>query len=121
ALLTVTETVFERPRLPAASRAWATRLCGPSAVVVVFQSAPYGSVVSSGPRLVPSTLNWTPATPTLSPASATRATVPATVAPVDGLVSNAVGGVVSPTGASVVNVRSGESARLPAASADRTR
>src|SRR5215467_12037822 len=60
ALLTVTDTVVEVPRLPAASRAWAVRLCGPSVVVVVFQLALYGAVVTSAPRLAPSTLNWTP-------------------------------------------------------------
>jgi hypothetical protein len=84
--------------------------------VVVFQVIPYGMVVSSAPRLAPSSLNWTPATPTLSPAVADTATaVPETVAPLAGAVSAIVGTVTS--GLGVVKVRSPVDSELPAVSA----
>src|SRR4051812_5831313 len=52
--------------LPAASRATAVSVCVPDDAVVVFHAIEYGAVVSSAPRLAPSSLNWTPTTPTLS-------------------------------------------------------
>ncbi len=51
--------------------------------------------MSSGPRLAPSSLNWTPATPTLSDAVALTVTVPARFAPAAGAVRFTVGLVVS--------------------------
>ena len=73
--------------------------------------------MSSAPRFVPSTLNCTPFTPTLSLAAAVTLTVPDTVAPAAGAVTETVGAV--PSG--VVNVKSGDVARLPAASRECTR
>src|SRR2546427_344255 len=61
--------------------------------------------------------NWTPITPTLSVALAATGTVPETVAPAVGAVIETDGGVPS----SVVNVKSVDVARLPAASRERTR
>ena len=56
----------------------------------------YGATVSSGPRLPPSSLNWTPTTPILSEALAVMETdEPETVAPFVGEVMDTVGGVVS--------------------------
>src|SRR5438128_1534497 len=57
----------------------------------------YGAVVSSVPRLAPSSLNCTPTTPTLSEAVAETVTVPETVAPLAGAVIATVGVVVSTT------------------------
>ena len=51
--------------------------------------------MSSAPRLLPSSLNWTPSTATLSDASAVTVTGPETVAPAAGAVIDTVGGVVS--------------------------
>jgi len=45
--------------LPAASRAKAVRVCEPFVAETVFQLTEYGEVVSSVPRLAPSSLNWT--------------------------------------------------------------
>jgi len=50
--------------------------------------------MSSAPRLLPSSLNWTPATATLSEALADTVTVPETDAPFAGAVTDAAGGVV---------------------------
>lgn len=61
----------------------------------------YGEVVSSVPRLAPSSLNCTPTTPTLSEAVAARETEPLMVEPVVGEVIEIVGVVVS-TGGGVV-------------------
>src|SRR5437870_2645708 len=72
----------------------------------------YGAVVTSAPRLAPSSLNCTPTTPTLSVALAETVTVPATVAPATGIVIETVGGVVSAT----VTLTAGAVAVLPAAS-----
>src|SRR5687768_1715143 len=83
---------------PAASRATAVIEWSPFDAVVEFQLPSYGAVVSSGPALVPSTLNCTPATPTLSVASAARLTVPVT-GPAIGLVTFTVGASVSEGGA----------------------
>ncbi len=54
-----------------------------------------GEVVSSAPRLAPSSLNCTPVTPMLSAAVAVTATLPATVALLAGAVTDTVGTVVS--------------------------
>src|SRR3989475_7025235 len=97
ALTTVTLTAAAVAVLPAASRATAVRVCAPLLAVVVVQERVYGAVVSSAPRLAPSSLNCTPATPTLSVALAETVTVPATVAPAAGAVIDTVGGMVSGT------------------------
>ena len=52
-------------------------------------------MVTSAPRLAPSSLNCTPTTPTLSVAVAETVTVPATVAPAAGAVIETAGGVAS--------------------------
>src|SRR5262245_4115927 len=81
-LATVTLTAAAGVMLPAASRATALRLWVPLLAVVVFHETLYGAVVSSFPRLLPSSLNCTPTTPTLSPAVADTVTVvPETVVP----------------------------------------
>src|SRR5439155_14824448 len=93
---TVTVTVADVALLPAASRTTARRVwVEPLAVVVVSHGTAYGAVVSSVPRLAPSSWNWTPATPTLSEAVAVTLTVPETVSPLAGDVRLTVGGVVS--------------------------
>jgi hypothetical protein len=61
-LETVTVTEFDVHRKPRRSRATAVKVCDPVLELVVFQETEYGAVVSSAPRLVPSSLNWTPAT-----------------------------------------------------------
>src|SRR5207245_3261116 len=120
ALTTVTLTAAAVAVLPAASRVMAVRVCTSLLAAVVFHERTYGAVVTSAPRLAPSSLNCTPTTPTLSVALADTVTVPAMVAPADGAVIETVGGVVS-GGAAVVNVTSADVARLPAASRDFTR
>ena len=80
--------------LPAASRATAVRLCAPFETLPDGQLTEYGAVVSSAPRLPPSTLNCTPTTPTLSEEFAAKLTEPETVAPAAGLVRATVGAVV---------------------------
>src|SRR6266851_4055456 len=117
---TVTFTGAEVVVLPAASRATAVSVWLPAVAVVVFQATEYGAVVTSAPRLAPSSLNWTPTTPTLSEAVAETVTMPKMVAPLAGAVRETVGGVVS-GGARVVKVTSPETARLPTASRDFTR
>src|SRR5687768_3559429 len=117
-LVTVTPTGVETVVLPAESRATATRVWTPSAAVVVLQDTEYGADVSSAPRSAPSSRKRTPATPTSSVAVAASETVPVTVAPGSGCVIATTGGSAS---AAVVNVLSPETARLPAASRDRTR
>src|SRR2546428_457286 len=94
---TVTVTEEEVVVLVAASRATALRVCVPMAAVVVSHVTEYGDVVSSAPRLPPSSWNWTPATPTLSEAVAETVMVPVTVAPEVGAVMVTVGAVVSGT------------------------
>src|SRR5436190_875047 len=57
--------------MPSESLATAVSVCEPLLAVVVSQGTEYGAVVSSAPRLLPSSLNCTPATvraPTLSSA-----------------------------------------------------
>src|SRR5437867_8316103 len=62
ALETVTVTGSEVNRIPSASRATAVKVWNPLLVVVVSQETEYGALVSSAPRLTPSSRNWTPAT-----------------------------------------------------------
>ena len=96
----VTVTLVAVVWFPAASLAVAVREWVPFVAEVVFQVMEYGAVVSSVPRLVPSSLNWTPDTAMLSEAVAERVTVvPETVEPVVGAVREMVGGVVSGVGA----------------------
>src|SRR5437016_5226946 len=59
---TVTVTGSEVHRTPSRSRPTALRVWEPLPVVVVFQETPYGFEVSSAPKLLPSSLNWTPTT-----------------------------------------------------------
>src|SRR3989475_595016 len=91
---TVTLTAAVAAVLPAASRATAVRMCAPAEASAVFQLVAYGAVVTSAPRLAPSSMNCTPTTPTLSVALAEIVTVPATVAPLAGAVIETVGGVL---------------------------
>ena len=70
--------------LPAASRARACSVCTPFDAEVVSHVIEYGAVVSSAPRLAPSSRNWTPATPTLSVALAETVTFPETTDPAAG-------------------------------------
>src|SRR5437879_13391865 len=73
----------------------------------------YGALVTSAPRLTPSSLSCTPTTPTLSVALAETVTVPETVAPAAGAVIDTVGGVVS---LKTVTLTAAAVAVLPAAS-----
>src|SRR5918996_3067462 len=59
---TVTGTATEVVVLPAPSRATAVSVCAPFDVLNVSHEIEYGDVVSSAPRLGPSSRNWTPAT-----------------------------------------------------------
>src|SRR5438128_6545303 len=95
ATVTLTEAVVAI--LPAASRATAVRMCAPAEASAVFQLVAYGAVVTSAPRLAPSSMNCAPTTPTLSVALAEIVTVPATVAPLAGAVKETAGGVLSAT------------------------
>src|SRR5258708_6660297 len=82
-LNTVTVTGAEVYSRPIKSRATAIKVCEPLLAAVVFHEIEYGALVSSAPRLAPSSLNWTPAT-TRDPTMLTLAltgTVPATVDP----------------------------------------
>jgi hypothetical protein len=113
-LLTVTVTAVEVVLLPAASRATAVNVWVPLATVVVSHVIEGGLVVSSAPRLLPSSLNCTPATPTSSDALAVTVIVPETVAPSEGAVIETVGGVLSAVTTALASFEAGE--RLPAAS-----
>src|SRR5947208_8057114 len=92
---TVTVTAADVAVLPAASRAMTVRVWGPSLVPRVFHWRLYGAAGSSGPRLAPSSWNWTRSTPTLSEAVAVTLIVPDTGSPLAGAVRLTVGGVVS--------------------------
>ena len=94
ALLTVTETV-DVVWFPAASRATAASVCEVLMAVVVSQLTEYGKLVSSAPRLYPSSLNWTPTTPALSEAFAETEIVPETIELSAGEEMETVGVVVS--------------------------
>jgi hypothetical protein len=65
------------------------------AAVAVFHDTLYGDVVSSVPRLTPSSLNCTPATPMLSLALAVTGVVPDSVAPAAGAEIATAGAVPS--------------------------
>ncbi len=118
-MFTVTVTVVEVLVLPLASRATAVSAWLPLATPLVVQACVYGEAVSSAPRFVPSSLNWTPATPTLSVAVAFTSIVPLTVAPFAGDEMATVGAVVS---AVTTAEACGEAApTLPAASSAVTR
>ena len=93
-LLTVTATREEVVVRPAVLRAIAVSECDPSTTVVVSHEIEYGDVVTSAPRLTPSSWNWTPATPPASDAAALTATLPTTFVPATGDVSETVGGGV---------------------------
>ena len=112
-LVTVTVTATEVVVFPAASRATAVKVCEPLATDVVFHETEYGAVVSSVPRLAPSSRNCTPTTPTLSAAVAVTVIVPLTVAPLAGDVRLTVGGVLS---FDTVTVTAADVVTLPAAS-----
>jgi hypothetical protein len=59
-LKTVTVTGAEVYRMLSPSRPTAVKVCDPLLAVFVFQETEYGAVVSSAPRLLPSSWNWTP-------------------------------------------------------------
>src|SRR5437879_3049749 len=59
---TVTVTGSDVHSRPLRSRATAVKVCEPLPAVVVFHCAEYGAVVTSAPRLAPSSLNCTPTT-----------------------------------------------------------
>ena len=85
--------------------------------MVVFHETEYGALVSSAPRLLPSSMNWTPATPTLSEALAVTLIVPETIDPGAGDVMLTAGGVVSGGGPlETVTVTVADVAVFPAAS-----
>src|SRR5438093_3152908 len=114
---TVTATALDVVAFPAASRARAVSEWDPGLAVVVFHETEYGAVVSSAPRLAPSSMNWTPTTPTLSEALAVTLIVPETVVPDKGDVMLTVGGVVSGGGPlETVTVMGPDVDGLPAAS-----
>src|SRR5206468_3958318 len=92
---TVTVITAEVVVFPAASLAAAVTICDPLVAVAVSQFAEYGLVVSSAPRLTPSSLNWTPVTAALSEAVALTVTTPLTEAPSAGAVRDTVGATVS--------------------------
>src|SRR6266516_812452 len=94
-LETVTVTALEVVAFPAASRARAVSVWEPLLAVVVFQETEYGELVSSPPKLAPSSVNWTPTTPTLSEAPAVTVMVSETVDPDVGDVMLTAGGVLS--------------------------
>ena len=98
---TVTLTPVDVVMFPAASLATAVRVCEPFAVAVVSQVIEYGAVVSSVPRLAPSSLNCTPETPILSEAAAESVMELATVVPDVGVERETEGGVVSGVGVAV--------------------
>src|SRR6266571_327993 len=61
-LNTVTVTELEVYWRPSRSLATAVKVCEPLLAAVVSHETEYGALVSSAPRLAPSSLNWTPAT-----------------------------------------------------------
>ena len=63
--------------------------------MLVFQVMEYGAVVSSVPKVFPSSKNRTPTTPTVSEAVALTAMALEIVLPSVGAESDTVGGVVS--------------------------
>src|SRR5260221_8091510 len=111
AFVTVTVTGAEVRLLPASSRATAVSVCDPSLAPAVFHDTAYGPVMSSAPRLAPSSLNCTPTRPTLSEAVALTLTVPARIAPATGALMLTLGGELSTSTVTAAELRV-----LPAAS-----
>src|SRR5207248_6191753 len=95
ALSTVTTMPAEVALLPAVSRATAVSVWAPPVAVALFQLTDHGALVTSAPRLAPSSLSCTPATSTLSVAMAATLSTPDTVAPAGGEVTATAGGVAS--------------------------
>ena len=87
--------------LPAASRATAVKVYCPGATPVVSQDTEKEFVVSSSPRSVPLSWNWTPTTPILSVAAAVIVTGSERVVPVAGDVREMDGGVTSREGSAM--------------------
>jgi hypothetical protein len=82
-LNTVTLTGLDVTGTPSKTCATAVIVCGPLLAVVVFHETEYGAELSSAPRLLPSSWNWTPVTvraPTIVTLAVTG-TVPLTVDP----------------------------------------
>ncbi len=94
-MLTVTGIAADVVWFPAASLAIAVSVCEPLMAVVVSHDAEYGELVSSEPRLFPSSTICTPMTPTLSEASAATAIVPEMVEPEMGKEIDTNGGMMS--------------------------
>src|SRR5207244_3526097 len=111
ALSTVTLTAAEVAVFPAASRATAVRVCAALVAVVVFQESAYGAVVTSAPRLAPSSLNWIGTASSRDEAEAEAVLVPLIDRPAGGGVSEAVGVALS-----AVTLTAAEVAVFPAAS-----
>ncbi len=103
-LATMTLTVVAVLVLPAASRATAVSAWAALVAVRVSHATEYGALVSSAPRLAPSSLNCTPLTAVSSEALAVTLTVPPTVAPSAGAVTDTVGLVVSTGGGPPIGV-----------------
>lgn len=107
-LLTVTVTDVEVRRFPTLSRATAVNTWVPLPKAVVFQERECGAVVSSPPKLIPSSLNCTLAIPLTtcdplvgSEAEAEIVTVSETEVLLPGEVIETEGGVVSAGGSGV--------------------
>src|SRR5207302_8784960 len=109
----VTVTGADVVRLPAPSRATAVRVWAPLAAAVVSLAVALPILVSSAPRLAPSSWNCTPTTPTLSEALALTVIVLPTVLPDVGAVIATAGAVVP---FETVTVTAVEVATFPAAS-----
>ena len=115
---TVTVTDADVPKLFELSLATAVSTCVPLGVPIVFHGIEYVPefpVVTSVPKLLPSSVNCTPAIATLSVAVALIVMLPATKVPPTGDVIETFGGVVST--ANVVTVAGADCAEtLPVGS-----
>src|SRR4051812_27569063 len=89
ALRIVKETAGDAPQFPAASAAFATILCGPSARRLESHCTCHGAAPSHA-TWTPSTNHFTSVTPTSSEALADTYTTPAAVAPDAGAVTRTV-------------------------------
>jgi hypothetical protein len=88
ALATVMVIPGDVVRVPFVFRNTAERICEPFDVNVEFQVIRYGADVTSGPRLAPSSLNWTAAIPALLVAEAEMTiAAPETMEPLLGAVT----------------------------------
>src|SRR6266852_3212445 len=115
---TLTVTVAEVVRSPAALRAIAVRLCEPLAAVLVSHETVYGATMTSAPSPAPSTKNCTPATLMLSEAVAEMVIIPDSVVPLIGDVrptAGAVGGGVAGRALETVTVTAPEVVLRPEA------